>query len=104
MTEYNQQNNQFKKVRSSKDSIVDKPIYQHYKLLLKKVIANAFASYLQHNEELFGFIGKPLKVNCLKEIDKEQFLPEWTSKNTYHYAKKLEKAQNSKNGILLESF
>lgn len=36
MTEYNQQNNQFKKVRSSKDSIVDKPIYQHYKLLLKK--------------------------------------------------------------------
>lgn len=80
MTEYNQQNNQFKKVRSSKNSSFDKPIYQHYKLLLKKVIANAFASYLQQNEELFGFIGKPLKTNSLKEIKKEQFLPEWTSK------------------------
>lgn len=80
MTEYNQQNNQFKKVRSSKGSSFDKPIYQHYKLLLKKVIANAFALYLQNNKELFGFIGKPLKANSLREIKKEQFLPEWKTK------------------------
>lgn len=47
MTEYNQQNNQIKKVRSSNDSIFDQPIYQHYKVLLKKAIANAFAAYLK---------------------------------------------------------
>lgn len=79
MTEYNQQNNQIKKVRSSNDSIFDKPIYQHYKVLLKKAIANAFAAYLKYNKNLFGFIGKPFKANEIREIDKEQFLPDWTS-------------------------
>jgi len=80
MTEYNQQNNQIKKVRSSNDSIFDQPIYQHYKVLLKKAIANAFAAYLKNNKNLFGFIGKPFKANEIREIDKEQFLPDWTSK------------------------
>lgn len=80
MTEYNQQNNQIKNVRSSNDSIFDQPIYQHYKVLLKKAIANAFAAYLKNNKNLFGFIGKPFKANEIREIDKEQFLPDWTSK------------------------
>ena len=80
MTEYNQQNNQIKRVRSSNDSIFDQPIYQHYKVLLKKAIANAFAAYLKNNKNLFGFIGKPFKANEIREIDKEQFLPDWTSK------------------------
>lgn len=104
MTEYNQQNNQYKKVRSSKDSIVDKPIYQHYKLLLKKVIANAFASYLQHNKELFGFIGKPLKVNCLKEIDKEQFLPEWTSKKYVSLCEEVRKSPELQKWYIVGKF
>lgn len=80
MTEYNQQNNQIKKVRSSNDSIFDQPVYQHYKVLLKKAIANAFADYLKNNKDLFGFIGKPFKANEIREIDKEQFLPDWTSR------------------------
>lgn len=80
MTEYNQQNNQIKKVKSSNDSRFDKPIYQHYKVLLKRAIANAFATYLKNNKNLFGFIGKPFKANEIREIDKEQFLPDWTSK------------------------
>lgn len=79
MTEYNQQNNQIKKVRSSNDSIFDKPIYHHYKVLLKKAIANAFAAYLKYNKNLFGFIGKPFKANEIRKIDKERFLPDWTS-------------------------
>lgn len=84
MTDYNQQNNQIKKVRSSNDSLFDKPIYQHFKMLLKETIKSAFAAYLKdnNNKELFGFIGEPLKINKnddTKAVEKEDFLPGWKS-------------------------
>ena len=74
--------NHFSDIKSACTSlaIFDQPIYQHYKVLLKKAIANAFAAYLKNNKNLFGFIGKPFKANEIREIDKEQFLPDWTSR------------------------
>lgn len=81
MTEYNQQNNQKRKVRSANDSIMDQTIFKHYELLLKKSMADAFAQYLTGIEtrDLFGFIAMPCEKSHLKVISKEEFLPNWTS-------------------------
>ncbi len=97
MTDYNQQNNQNKKVRSSNDSLLDKPIYQHFKMLLKETIKSAFAAYLKdnNNKDLFGFIGEPLKINKnddVKVIKKEEFLPDWKSEK---YSLLIEKVKKS---------
>ena len=78
MTEYNQQNNQNRKVRSANDSVTNQRTFKHYELLLKKSIADAFAKYLI-SKELFGFLAEPFGKNHLKAISKEEFLPDWTS-------------------------
>lgn len=77
MTDYNQQNDQFRKVRSAEDPILQEPIYQHYKLLLKKVLLSAFASYIKDEKNGFCFLAKPKKE--LHVIKQEEFLAGWHS-------------------------
>ena len=77
MTEYNSQNNN-RKVRSSKDSLFDKELFKHYKILLHQTLAEALAQYIK-GEEVFNFIFRPLTGNAIKEIGVDDFLPNWTS-------------------------
>lgn len=76
MTEYNQQNNKDRKVRSTNDGIFNKPIYQHYKMLLKEALKVAFASYIKNNKEL-EFVYNPAKT--LFKVSPDNFLPDWNS-------------------------
>ena len=76
MTEYNQQNNQCRKVRTADEGLFDKPIFQHYKLLLKKALVAAFAQYIK-SEESLAFAADPVKPTI--EVSREDFLPDWTS-------------------------
>ncbi len=76
MTEYNQQNNQRRKVRTADEGLFDKPIFQHYKLLLKKALVSAFAQYVR-NEKSLAFVADPVKPTI--EVNQEDFLPNWTS-------------------------
>lgn len=76
MTEYNQQNNKDRKVRSTNDGIFNEPIYQHYKMLLKEALKMAFASYIKNDKELefvYNPTEKPFKVSP------DNFLPDWNS-------------------------
>lgn len=77
MTDYNQQNNQFRKVRSAEDSILHEPIYQHYKLLLKKVMLSAFAAYVRDEKNGLKFLMKPKKKSSV--VRQEDFLSDWRS-------------------------
>ena len=59
MTEYNYQNNQRRKVKSSDDSILDREIFQHYRVLLWKSLAIAFKEYLKDHSDEFAYLSKP---------------------------------------------
>lgn len=76
MTEYNQQNNKERKVRSANDGMFNEPIYQHYKMLLKEALKMAFASYIKNDKEL-KFVYKPTEK--LFEVSQDNFLPNWNS-------------------------
>lgn len=76
MTEYSQQNNKERKVRSANNSMFNEPIYQHYKMLLKEALKMAFASYIKNNKEL-KFVYKPTEK--LFEVSQDNFLPNWNS-------------------------
>lgn len=76
MTEYNQQNNKDRKVRSANDGVFDEPIYQHYRMLLKEALKMAFASYIKKNKEL-EFVFNPTKTPF--EVSLDNFLPNWSS-------------------------
>ncbi len=76
MTDYNQQNNKDRKVRSANSSPFDKAIYQHYKMLLKESMKQAFAAYINDVQDL-NFVKAPL--NTIMEVKRENFLTDWTS-------------------------
>lgn len=76
MTEYNQQNNKERKVRSANDGMFHEPIYQHYRMLLRKVLKMAFASYIENNKEL-EFVYHPVKE--LFKVSPDSFLQDWNS-------------------------
>mgnify|MGYP006873329214 CR=1 FL=1 len=76
MTEYSQQNNKDRKVRSANDGIFNEPIYQHYKMLLRESLKVAFASYIKNNKEL-EFVFNPTKKPF--EVSQDRFLPDWSS-------------------------
>ena len=77
MTDFNMQNNG-RKVRSSKDSLFDKEIYKHYKLLLHATLRGAFEEYINSQEEI-AFIKKPKTGQAACMPAKDTFLPDWTS-------------------------
>ncbi len=93
MTDYNIQNNQKRKVRTSNDSVMDKAIYSHFPLLLTKTIAIAFGKYLksEDNEKVYGFIFKSPVIKTMPTED--NFLPKWTSKA---YAGLIERTEQKK--------
>ena len=76
MTEYNQQNNKDRKVRSANDGMFNEPIYQHYRMLLREALKVAFASYIKNNKEL-EFVFNPTKN--LFNVTSDSFLPNWSS-------------------------
>lgn len=75
MTEYNLQNAGQMKVRTSYDSLFEKPIFQHYEMLLKQALSMAFAEYMKQNK-VYKFLWTPAKQ---PEIKEEDFLPGWKS-------------------------
>lgn len=77
MTEYNQQNNKERKVRSANDGMFHEPIYQHYRMLLREALKVAFASYIKNNKEL-EFVYNPTKK--LFKVSPDSFLPNWDSR------------------------
>lgn len=89
MTEYNQQNNKDRKVRSANDGVFNEPIYQHYKMLLREALKMAFASYIKNNKEL-KFVYNPAKT--LFKVSPDSFLPDW---NTGKYATLISEVKNS---------
>lgn len=67
MTDLNLQN----QIKSSKDKV--EKIYQHYPILLRKIICKAFISYLNKDQySVFAFIKNPLPYN--NGLDLETFL------------------------------
>lgn len=58
MTEYNQQNQQFKEVRTREEKEINKEIYQHFRMLLYVTLKEAFCSYLTERAE-YQFLLKP---------------------------------------------
>ena len=85
MTDYNQQNNQIRKVRRSKSNSSDEPIYQHYKMILNDRLKTTFAEYIK-NFKCKDSEGKEVNLKFLeiptvfREKSSDEFLPEWTSK------------------------
>lgn len=81
MTEYNLQNNQKRTKKSCNDSIFDKEIFQHYKLLLMKSLASAFGIYIKEVKKNGGPIFEFLKTPKIKNSDlkADDFLPNWNS-------------------------
>ena len=77
MTEYNQQNDKWMKKRTNKAQKNRPDGYQHYKVLLLEGLRKAFLSYIDKDEQLFGFIKKPLLREKLAETD---FLPHFSTK------------------------
>ncbi len=90
MTEYNLQNNQRRTVSSSRDSLLEKDIYMHYPLLLKKIIAKTFASYIKNSNE-YGYLLNP--STHISEIAIEDFLPDWQSEKYKQLISELSKNQ-----------
>lgn len=76
MTEYNQQNNQNRRVQSAKENERHKPIYQHYRMLLNEALRTAFASYIKKCKDL-AFVCHPVQKPL--EVSLEAFLPDWRS-------------------------
>ena len=92
MTEYNYQNNQRRKVKSSDDSIMDRDIFQHYRVLLWRSLAIAFKEYLKANSDVFGYLNKPVMNRVetdtleldspiydelIKEVESDDRLQKW---------------------------
>ena len=75
MTEQNQQNNK-RKVQSTKSSDKSPRIFQHYKMLLFKCLMDAFTEYIKRNE--YSFIYSPA-LPSENNADKtaEDFMPDW---------------------------
>lgn len=79
MTEFNQQNAGNRKIKSSFDTKRNPDKFQHYKMLLLKVLGNAFAAYIRQKSEL-KFLYTDILSKAEYEIKpKEEFLPEWKS-------------------------
>lgn len=79
MTEFNQQNVGNRKIKSSYDAKRDPDHFQHYKMLLLKVLGNAFAAYIQQKSELSFLYEKILIKKEYNIKKKEEFLPNWKS-------------------------
>ena len=74
MTEYNMQNAGGRKKKSSYASKIKPEIFQHYKMILYKVIQEAFTSYIK-NDNAFDFIKNPTVKNDIVALEK--FLPDF---------------------------
>ncbi len=76
MTEYDLQNNKNRKVESSADNtLFDKKIFKHYKLLLEKTLMIAFSKYVAA-DAAYDFIKKPY----VQEMPTESaFLSTWST-------------------------
>jgi len=75
MTEYSSQNNK-RTVRSSKDSILDKEIFKHYKVLLMHGLENALVSFIKSKDEYAFILKKPV---LREKPSAEDFLPNFTT-------------------------
>lgn len=76
MTEYNEQNNSNRKVKSARDDKRKPDIFQHYKMLLLRTLQEAFAIYIRREEFKFIF-DLPKTLYVMKPV--EEFLPNWKS-------------------------
>ena len=94
MGEYNRQNNALQKVVSGKNTgnTADRRIYQHYPLLLYRVLRETFHDYIKHerNKNTYGFIGNPISITARnaaeiqedtkrKDRAKEEFCKNWSA-------------------------
>lgn len=78
MTDYNLQNNQ-KQVRTNKDRRT-KEKYEHFPLLLSKILRRAFVAYLKQ-EETVSFLRKPhFRERLYENLTKEAFCTSWQLK------------------------
>lgn len=100
LSEYNYQNSNIRKVRTGKDSIMDEPIYEHYKAILKNMMANAFARYIKDNEE-FKFIGEPLQE--LRNND-DDFLSDYKNEKYNNLINEVKKSSELKKWYVMGRF
>lgn len=78
MTDYNMQNNREMKVEISRfRSDDDKESYEHFPLILRECIKEAFTRYLFDKKELYGFLTRP---ECRTQMDKEEFCRGWQTR------------------------
>lgn len=77
MTEYNQQNQGGRKKKSAYASKMHPEIFQHYKMILFKVLQETFTKYIEKNKEIYGFVEKPVLRTLT--ISADGFLNEYTS-------------------------
>lgn len=76
MTEYNQQNQNIKEVRTREEKEKNKEIYQHFRMLLYTSLKEAFEQYLLEKKELkeYNFVFNPeYKPEKLQQISEEKF-------------------------------
>ena len=78
MTEYNQQNQNFKEVRMRVEKEKNKEIYQHFRMLLYATLKVAFEAYLQENAN-YRFLDSPtFKKDIYKRISESEFCENYT--------------------------
>lgn len=78
MTEYNQQNQNFKEVRMRVEKEENKEIYQHFRMLLYATLKVAFETYLKENDD-YRFLTLPTyKKDIYEKISESEFCENYT--------------------------